>query len=275
MAVPLVVRLHWFGASFSVENLDSVKGLMSEVFGEADEARGSYTYKNRLSYGGGCASVMFSAVESVGAYGAERVGEVSFLRPDAFVEITGGGLDGLSPEQLAGFLRRGSALGVKCTRLDAAVDVPGEVVSVEQIEREIVGPKLHGPFRSVTVMREHAEGGGHSIYFGKRGKEGCGAQFVVYDKGVRIGSPDPLVRFEVRLFKERAEAGLSHVVGGVDPWSCEGFDLTVDALAGRLGELVAGAVDFYATDSRGARVVAPWWETIRGSLRRGEDKGAG
>ena len=68
-----------------------------------------------------------------------------------------------------------------------------------------------------------------------------------------------------RWFKAHADAvleKLSGVVGGAQ-------------LVGRLGELLAGAIDFYATQDAhvGRRQRAPFWERIRGRLRLGSRGG--
>jgi len=108
------------------------------------------------------------------------------------------------------------------------------------------------------------ENGGITAQFGNKGKQGCGLQFVVYDKNAESDGEINAIRYEARFWKERAAEAFRHLVCP----DLDGDACVDDArLPGRIGELIGGAMDFY-TDTASGRKRAWWWEQIRGRLRR-------
>jgi len=215
----------------------------------SDERPGRGGYRTCVAFGSSWAALKYSRDESG-----------LFERPEAFVELSGAALDEMSPESLLRLVRVLWGIEAKCTRLDAAFDDKSGRITPEKILAEYARPGRFGPFRS---WEDHGSATGRSVYFGKRGKEGCGAQFVVYDKSGESGGALEGVRFEARFFKERAEKAFALLCADSGPFGDGGVEL--DALAKALGELIGGAIEFY--DAKGG--IPKWWSEIRGFLRLG------
>ncbi len=166
---------------------------------------------------------------------------------------------------MAGFLLRLRGVhGVKATRVDCAFDDFERVIEVADLWERYAEPRLFGPGRHRHHQEGDGKGGrqGNTIYFGER--EG-GRVVCVYDKAAESDGEINAVRYEARFFKAHADAVWDKLLGVY----------TGAELVRRIGELVAGSIDFYQDRALHVerRRRAPFWETIRGWLRRGGGEG--
>jgi len=165
---------------------------------------------------------------------------------------------------------------VKFTRIDVAFDDQEKVIRPREVWEEYAVKGLtSGP--KATSFVEDPMGGG-TVYFGKRGREGCGAMLAIYDKFIESDGENDAVRWEARFSKEKAQTAWAYILG-MDSLPEPGVVPEVPAseiVLRRLGELVGGVVDFWEAEGTdmsdrhaSRRERAPWWETIRGWLRLG------
>jgi hypothetical protein len=256
------VGLHWLGGTFPVGNLPAVVRLVEFHFGEMSEMeRGIYTYRQGVRFGDRAPHPVVCYTYQPDDVMGVRAGE--FLRPEAFVEVPGEYLDQLSFDASALLLGALHGQAFRCSRVDVKYDDFDWVRSPQVIDEEFAATGRYAPAFGATHHGDRGTGG-YTVQFGQKGKQGCGAQVVIYDKNAQSGGEVNAVRYEARFFKERAAEAFRSLV-------CPDFegDACVDdaRLPGRIGALVGGSIDFFE-ETKSGRKRAAWWEAIRGKLRR-------
>jgi hypothetical protein len=258
------IAIDWLSCSFSADEIGTLDNLLVPLFGDpVENAYGAFSYRSRVDYGDGVA-VHYSREDG------------QFTRPDAFLDVRGGGLARVSVDQLAALLVSLKGLGVKPTRLDLRYDDYAKMIYPVEINERYIRTGQFSGFGNASLMESHRAGetaAGTSAYFGERGKWGSGCQFVIYDKFVESAGALDAIRYEVRFYKAKAVAAFDHIVYDNDPFGGE-ITLDPDELSRRIGELIGGAIDFHEDSDEHVkrRVRAPFWETIRGLLRLGENQ---
>ena len=102
------------------------------------------------------------------------------------IEFDGNTLAAMSADERIDVLRSLMSLGFRVTRLDVALDFVGcglalGVRAVDSCERgELCGAKVY----STYIERTGAGLKGHTVYLGRRGKNGSGRLTRIYDKGL-------------------------------------------------------------------------------------------
>lgn len=174
------------------------------------------------------------------------------------VEIPGSALGCLEGEERIELLRDLARWGMKCTRIDVAVDLvahsDGQVELVEAVHDACTRGELVGARRWRPVI-EYAGNRitGASVYLGKRGSQGSGRMVRCYDKGLETGAvANTWHRWEAEFSGDvAAQVGqvLAERVEWVEPAVC----------------VALGAVDFRVnTGVRDScrRPRAEWWASV-------------
>ena len=130
-------------------------------------------------------------------------------------------------------------IGVRCSRLDIALDDHLKRVLPDDIEREfeaghVVGYRLGTPHRPKRREKGVTITVGASFDLGRRGSDGSGKFLQVYDKTLESDGEIDAVRWELRLAKEAAETA----------FECLASSRDTEALRCKLSRYIGGCVDF-------------------------------
>jgi hypothetical protein len=182
-------------------------------------------------------------------------------RPECWLSLNGDSCDLILPELKLELFHSLARLGCRCTRIDVAIDVPRELLSMELVHAaaaadQVVGYQRYEPRRAIRDMRT-GQLDEDQARFGRRGRDGSGRFTRVYDKGLESDGEIDAVRVEVEYSAELAPQVFELMICGAE---------TQVELEKNFGRLVTGGIDF--ADKTGAHGHRPrfrrldWWERI-------------
>lgn len=222
----LIVHLDWLNITAPVENLKAIEQLVESFLGPSEKRRGGKGFYE-------CAT------------GWETGGLLAWSdgRPECWLSLNGDSCDLIPPSMQREFCLSLKALGARGTRLDAALDIPRDLISMEDVHRAARCDQVDG-FRRYKPDREFNMGTGRVLSdtarFGTRGKDGSGRYVRVYDKGLESKGELDVVRLEAELTDD--------VGAQVFAFLC--CSDSQDEFNRMLGEFAAGSIDF--VDKSGA-----------------------
>lgn len=244
--------------------LDELVAWACRRWGAAfDDQKGFTFYTNAMTWPGG-AKVL---------YGHKSGG--------VMVQLDGAVLSSESPDERVVMLRELRALGLKATRVDAAIDRTGEGITliedaIEACKRgELCGARSFEPVHGYGTRGLY----NHGLKIGKRGSDGSGRYVRIYDKGLeqryqaeKLGEEvtaddvrlrykaGQLVRFEVEFSDDCAEQFVEAVL------VADGVRVTWQQ---QVQAMVLGAVDFREgqhNTTLARRSQASWWAAVVASV---------
>lgn len=253
------VGLHWLAGTFAHEKLAALRGLLREFFGPSlSDVDYGFSGYDRGEHWGEFAHLVWVSDPLSAAFRRQR--------GTCYLVVTGQGCDSFTDGgRLMEFYRRLKLLGLKETRLDTFFDDFDKRISPESVERYVVEhPGCVSGFKVMHSDREWELGTGEicgdGVYFGRRGKSGCGKMLRVYDKNRESEGARDCFRWEAEFTGEYAQA-----LGG-ELWAAVSLgDLRLFCCA--LGSALGGAVSFL--ESRvgvdrhiDRRELVSWWASI-------------
>lgn len=251
---PLVTRgvnsqgplVDWLRFTGPVEKLDEVRLIIKDYFGELCEGSAGGRYKNSQKIGSASGIFWGSGLEN--------------LKDRLMVELTGSTLGELELSTTVDLIKQLSALNLKSTRIDIAVDLFEELDLVQivrdSISRgELVHAKTVEDYQGYTSTECTRDG----LSIGKRGKNGSGRYVRIYDKGVqtKTRSKGEWIRWEVEFGHSTAAFVMLSVL-----------NCTNEQAAKRLLELLYGAIDFRepSDTNLNRRRRVGWYQALINSL---------
>jgi hypothetical protein len=240
---PIFKRHDWLNVTFPMSEVERVTTLVTSYLGES---------KSRA---GGINTYLAARGWEPGAILAWSDG-----RPECWLSMNGDSCDLIPPGDKLRFFQDLIKIGGKCTRIDAAIDVPRCLLGMGQVHAaatsgHVVGFRRYVPTRPVRDMAT-GELEGDMATFGRRGKDGSGRYVRVYDKGLESHGEIDAIRVEVELSGETAKQWLVILAESEDEHELER----------KLGRIVVGSILF--ADKSGAYGhadrfrVLPWWKRI-------------
>ena len=216
------LKLDWLSVTFPFSRMEAVVGVVSKWLGPpSPRSGGLHSYREGLGWPSSAACCWSPG------------------RPEAFLSLNGDSLD-LVPACLQHELLNAlAALDARGTRVDCALTDVDRIASMSQVHAAAESDNFTG-FLITDSHRPKKRGVliGDSRTFGRRGKEGGGAYYIVYDKLLESrakGEPEiDAIRYEVRFDGKKARAAFATLCGAAD----------AESLAGVVGSLVGGAIDF-------------------------------
>ncbi|MEM1213390.1 MAG: replication initiation factor domain-containing protein [Planctomycetota bacterium] len=253
-APPLVTRgaklqaavgIDWCRFTIPRPLLEEARSRMAKCLGPGIEAKGIYSYQERLKFTAG-AFLAFSD-ES---------------RPECCIELPGEACRAFGHAGVLKWFAWITEIGGRCTRVDIRLDFKGNRVglidAVRQSceRRELCRCRTWEPREPRTNEGERQ---GYSVNLGKRSKNGSGRYVRVYDKGLESekAAEGEWERWEVEFTGDVA-IQVMHRLAESPAWE-------EDALS-----LALGAVEFREhTGSRSLkrRPLASWWELLLGRIK--------
>lgn len=233
----------WLNLTFPSGERENVEQIITDYLGQPErQEKGTNTYQESKRW-------------ITGAIIAWTEG-----RAECWLSMNGDSCDMILPEHKLELFEQLRKLNGKCTRLDAALDVPRSMVSMEQIHaaamaQQVVGFKRYDPRRPIRNM-DTGQLEGDEANFGRRGKDGSGRYVRVYDKGLESNYSRDCIRFEVETSGEVANLWFSIL--------CDSDDVT--EFEKIMGRIVCGSIDF--ADKVGAHrhrdrfERLSWWASI-------------
>ena len=249
-AVPLrSVHIDYLTISIPVEHQEVAEKWCTEHLGDWQPGKGQKFRSNSIRFAENGASIHFDPPTKPNR------------NPTAILDIGGAGCQLIGDDALVEFAMYAiNELGAHLTRLDIALDMLGGVSDLlGQIEYSVMqGEGCR--FRKFSSVPSYSGQrlDGHSIYLGKRGKDGSGRSVCVYDKGLeRKQSPQGYwVRWEARFANECADQALMRFA-------------TADASERML--LALDVVEFrefrHGETHISRRPMCDWWVRLRGTMK--------
>ena len=242
------VGLDWVQGTGDACWMETVRGHLSEWFGEPTEGKGGMFYRSSFRFAGGV-SIYYGSARGV--------------RETYCVVIPGGALSPMEADDRLDLLRVLLAIGMRCSRIDVAQDFfcDDGVGLVDAVASAcaagcVRGVKRHEPRRPMAGPRVL----GNSVYLGRRGKYGSGRLTRVYDKGLETKTR-PMGHWErwETEFNGKIAAALGETLAASGDWA-------LGALSAALG-----AADFRELGGRGDRHVERrrqlgWWRDLNDRL---------
>ena len=240
----VVVRHDWLNVTAPLAMREKIQAFVETYLGAAVQRdRGANTYAHSVAWESGA---LLAWTED---------------RAECWLSINGDSCDLILPELKLEFLQGLRGLGAKCTRVDAAIDVRRDLLTMERVHAaaradHVVGFRRYEPVQPVRDMRtgELAE---DQARFGRRGRDGSGRFVRVYDKGLESDGELDCVRVEVELSGDMAAQVFELML-------CGASDLA--ELERNLGRCVVASIDF--ADKSGAHghrdrfERLTWWQRI-------------
>lgn len=236
--------LDWQNVTGPLENLERVLDLVSNSLGPAEKREhgmrnfpdGAYQWESgailawRNSYGG-----------------------------RAMLSMNGDSLSHVPQFRLKRMIVKLDELGFTGARLDAALDVPTSMLTMDQVHAAAAAGHYRGFRRHYPHRPQYRTGQviGSQVNFGLREN---GVLERWYDKGLESKGEIPKTRGELEVHGDKAKLLWSHLVA-----ACR-EDAPPDAFEKLLGQVVVGHIDF--TDRSGAHRHADrfsrldWWQKI-------------
>lgn len=241
----LTVRPDWLNVTFPEGSKELVAAVVSEFLGEpVDREWGRHTYALMTEWATG-ACLCWSPG-----------------RHEALLSMNGDSFDFVPLDELLPMFKRLEEIGVKCSRLDVAVDdLSRSLFDLDQAalaaaSGNFTGYKVAQVLRPVARVAGRMEATGYSVTFGKRGKEGSGRQVQLYDKALESGGEINSIRLELRTFKERADLLFQLLCSAGD----------VGAFVTKMGNAIGGAIDFRDRSSGDPNLDRlprlAWWQNV-------------
>ena len=236
-------KIDWFNATFPLTNLDEVRTVIETFLGPAaDRDRGAAGYAQGVGWESGAILCWTEG------------------RAECWLSLNGDSLDLIASSVKLGVLRQLASFGGKCTRVDIALDLARDLISMEDVHAAAVSGQVQG-FRLYDAQRPRnmstGELLGDTAKFGRRGKNGGGCYYRIYDKGLESDGELDCIRVEPEFSGDKAHLVFLSI--------CSQPDLP--ALSKFLAETAAGCITF--ADKSGAHghesrfKVLGWWESIR------------
>ena len=248
------VKIDWLSVVFPEEKREAVREEVSRYLGSCEfKPRGIHGYQKCWVW------------EHFGAVLTWSDG-----RHDALLSMNGRSVDQVHVSQQLHFLKALEEIGVRCSRLDIALDDHKRRIEPDDVEREfeaghVVGYRLGTPHRPKRRVKGQTLVEGASFELGRRGADGSGKFLVVYDKTLESDGEIDAIRWELRFSKEAADTAFLVLSSSRD----------LPSLSCKLTRYVGGAVDFRSSPhltnlSRRPRLA--WWEYFVGILGAAELK---
>ena len=242
-APPIFKRHDWLNVTFPSTDVERVSTLVTSYLGDS---------KSRA---GGINTYLSSRGWEPGAILAWSEG-----RPECWLSMNGDSCDLIPPADKLRFFVEHVKLGGKCTRIDAAIDVPRSLLGMGQVHAaaaagHVVGFRRYVPTRPIRDMAT-GELEGDMATFGRRGKDGSGRYVRVYDKGLESQGEIDAIRVEVELSGDTAKQWFLILAECEDQQEFER----------KIGRIVVGSILF--ADKSGAHGhadrfrILPWWKRI-------------
>jgi hypothetical protein len=220
------VKIDYLRTTFSLEKLDQLKAIGDHWFGQAVEMPyGAEWYRSgghRWPDGG--AQLVWSEESK-----------------QCMLTLPGKALDWLGAAEWRDIMTQLRLLGGKCTRLDLAADFwDRSLLDLEQVQAAADLGHFRG-FRSCSVTKPMKRVAGEMVpegfmvTFGRRGKDGKGAYYRFYDKGLESKGVHPSNRLECEFSADFARQLFETLAETVDDDA---------ALARSIGRHLAGSIDF-------------------------------
>lgn len=233
----------WLNLTFPAGERENVEQIITSYIGEPErQEKGTNTYQESKRW-------------ITGAIIAWTEG-----RAECWLSMNGDSCDMILPEHKLELFQELQKHSAKCTRLDAALDVPRSMMSMELVHaaaksQQVVGFKRYDPRRPIKNMDTGALEGDEAN-FGRRGKDGSGRYVRVYDKGLESNYSRDCIRVEAELSGDVAHAWFDLL--------CQADD--VAEFEKMMGRIVCGSIDF--ADKSGAHrhrdrfERLSWWAAI-------------
>ena len=217
------LQIGWIRGTVPFERYRDLSLLLSSVFKSDPEiTSGMWGYDSRLLW-------------SNGVFVAADLDDDGRCAKYCSVDIQGGVLEEMTPARVLGLLHDLRDLSIKPTRIDVSGDdyewctTPAEINAAGRAEK-VVGFRSRG-FHDSGIVGEES---GDTATFGKRGKNGSGRFYRFYDKNAESGGVIDALRIELEASDSVAEQIYAHLAAAEN----------VEQLAARIGEAVAGGIDF-------------------------------
>ena len=240
------IGLDWIAGSFQVEKLEAMRQVLAGYGAHfVNAAKGQWGYLNCELSPNGCFIAWTDG------------------RDDAAFSVPGAMLAQLDAERMRQLWLDLNLVGFRASRLDIRFDDYDRIVEPRTVwEAFDAGCVPH--FKKGTWM-ENRDGGrpdGATVYIGKRGQNGGGRCYCVYDKLLESGDDSlDCVRWELRLYHERAELARAFLAGATK---------SDEAFITALGQLVGGNIHFHDRSSGDPNLsrcpTLPWWQIILDSI---------
>ena len=239
----LKVGLDWLSFVGSSARIQELKACNVDRWGDPEAVeRGGCSYQRQLRYQ--CGAVLF----------------YSDGRDDCMLSCPGAALASIDPLEQLRLLRQLHGLGYHTSRVDARVDDYARAVELDQVHAaaeagDFTSFRLTEAKQPKRLTADGLQKTGDSRTFGRRGANGSGVYYRVYDKQLESRGEVDCVRWEVEFSGPRAR------VAGRMLADCE----DVGQLVKLCGELVGGHIDFRERLNEthvDRRRRLGWWQTF-------------
>ena len=222
MTKPLQVGLDWLSFVGSSARIEELKNCNVDRWGEPEPVeRGGCSYQRQLRWASGV--ILF----------------YSDGRDDCLLACPGQGLAVVNVDEQLRLLRQLHGLGFHTSRVDCKVDDFARSIELDQVHAaadagNFTNFRLTQPIQPKRIAAGGMEKVGDSRTFGRRGSDGSGVYYRVYDKLLESKGEVDCIRWEAEFGGEKARE-----VGRLLA-DCEDARQLVEVV----GQLVGGHIDF-------------------------------
>lgn len=244
------VGIHWLRGSLEEKVFEPFVKSLHERFGPGERRPfGIWGYDVSLKWTNGI-TVYFHSIESRYKITGGRFG----------FECPGGAIETMEPMGFLWFLwSLVYDWQLRPSRLDLCFDdqdrtiVPRTLYSLIYGEDD-AGQATKADFTGFRTIQPAFKGGYEgrtydAVYFGERGKAGCGKYLRVYDKALESDGENRAVRWELELSDHYARLAVAEILDAMAK-----SDMTEESsctlVAATIGKVIAGSIDFLHRDQR-------------------------
>lgn len=189
---PGAYGIHWLRATFPVKELVPLRQFVQHFFGQLSGTfTGWWHYENREQYGELGVNLLFNIHRVDASIGV-------------CLDVNGRALDSLTENQLQNLCDFVYHHGGRASRIDLFFDDVNFLILPSEINHQIDTGKIRMAGFRLKDPRQvkncsNGELRSDAIYFGKRGENGSGKYYRIYDKRLDPDNPKECIRWEIEL----------------------------------------------------------------------------